>query len=264
MSLVVTRATGMITVQDLGRPGHMHEALPPGGALVRELLVTANRGARNPDHAAAIEILGQLTVRAEGNVQVATDREARVLLAGEELAIASEPRRVAYLAVRGGVDAPVVLGGRGAQLSAGLGSLVRAGDRIAAGDEPDREAEPLPFEGEGPIRVIPGPDFAAFPADALEVLAASTYQILPASDRVGTRLAGPAIPRLAGYAERSRPLVCGALEVPRDGAPIVLGPEHPTTGGYPVIAVIAQASLGRFFSIRLGGRVRFIGDRPRS
>jgi allophanate hydrolase subunit 2 len=52
-------------------------------------------------------------------------------------------------------------------------------------------------------------------------------------------------------------MVLGAIEVPRDGKPIVLGPEHPTTGGYPVIAVVARADLGRLFSIRLGGTVRF-------
>jgi allophanate hydrolase subunit 2 len=81
---------------------------------------------------------------------------------------------------------------------------------------------------------------------------------LPASNRVGTRLAGPALPRRADYRERSRPMVRGALEVPRDGQPIVLGPEHPTSGGYPVIGVIASAELGRFHAIRLGGSVRFL------
>jgi allophanate hydrolase subunit 2 len=52
-------------------------------------------------------------------------------------------------------------------------------------------------------------------------------------------------------------MVLGALEVPRDGKPIVLGPEFPTTGGYPIAAVVVRADLGRLFSIRLGGTVRF-------
>ena len=55
-------------------------------------------------------------------------------------------------------------------------------------------------------------------------------------------------------------MVIGALEVPRDGQPIVLGPEHPTTGGYPIVAVIATADFGRFFMIPLGGSVRFLGE----
>lgn len=258
MSLVVVRALGLVTVQDLGRPGRMHEGLPPGGALVPELLVGANRHARNPDHAAALEVLGQLVVRAEEDVVVGTD-EPRMLRAGDELTIASGLRRVAYVAVRGGIDAPLVVGGRGTQLSAGLGALVRAGDRFANGslDTVDTE-QPVFLEG-GPIRVVPGPDREAFPADALDVLLAGTYKIDPSSDRVGTRLAGLPIPRDPDYAETSRPMVIGAIEVPRDGAPIVLGPEHPTTGGYPVLAVVAHADLGRLFAIRLGGSVRFHG-----
>src|SRR5690606_31038678 len=73
MSLVVTRTLGLSTIQDRGRCGHMHEALPPGGALVPELLAAANRSAGNPDDAPAIEVLGILTVRATADVTVATD-----------------------------------------------------------------------------------------------------------------------------------------------------------------------------------------------
>jgi len=256
MTLRIVRAAGLVTVQDLGRPGRMHEALPPGGALVPELLIAANRAARNPDGAAALEVLGRLTVRAEARIEVASDHP-RALQPGEELVVQSEPRRVAYLAVRGGVDAPLVLGGRGAHLSAGLGAPLRAGDAIApaaAPAAPPRDAVAL--GGEGPIRLIAGPDRDAFAPEALAVLAANEYRIQPTSDRVGTRLDGPALAVLAEPG-RSRPMACGALEVPRDGRPIVLGPEHPTTGGYPILAVIAHADLGRFFAIRLGGHVRF-------
>jgi 5-oxoprolinase (ATP-hydrolysing) subunit C len=277
MTLVVVRALGLVTVQDLGRPGRMHEAIPPGGALVPELLVAANRHARNADGAAAIEVLGRLVVRAEAELAVATAESAlltfappfggaarsgkagpcEVLAPGDELVIESEPRRVAYLAVRGGVDAPLVLGGHGALLAAGLGSPLRAGDRIAPARAPVTDAIAEPLIDADRIRVIAGPDLAAFAPDALERLAAAPYRLLAASDRVGTRLDGAALPRVAGYRETSRPMVRGAIEVPGDGLPIVLGPEHPTTGGYPVVAVIASADLGRFFAIRLGGSVHF-------
>ena len=257
MSLVVTRAMGLVTVQDLGRPGRMHEAVPPGGALVRDRLIAANRAVRNPDGAPAIEVLGELAIRAERELRVATDTTAaRVLRAGDELAVASEPRRVAYLAVRGGVAAPLVLGGRGALLCAGLGGLVRAGQSFTAADAPEVAGGPLAAEPTGPIRLVAGPDREHFTPQALEVLCSAEYRILPSSNRVGTRLEGPALPR-TGAPEVSRPMVIGAIEVPRDGKPIVLGPEHPTTGGYPIIAVIASSDLGRLFSIRLGGTVRF-------
>lgn len=259
MSLVVVRAIGIVTVQDLGRPGRMHEALPAGGALVPELLIAANRRARNDDHAAAIEILGQLVVRAETQMLVGTAAGARVLEAGEELTIASEPRRVGYLAIRGGVDEPLVLGGRGTQLSAGLGALLRRDDRIESAGAADVSTRtPAAFHTRDTIRVLAGPDPHAFVADSLQVFVAATYRVHPSSDRVGTRLEGRALPRAAAAHERSAPMVIGAIEVPGDGAPIVLGPEHPTTGGYPILAVIAHSDLGAFFAIRPGGDVRFI------
>jgi allophanate hydrolase subunit 2 len=259
MRFVVVRAAGLVSVQDLGRPGRMHEAVPPGGALVADRLIAANRAVRNPDDAPALEVLGQLTIRTERPLRVATDTLApRELPAGGELVVASEPRRVAYLAVRGGLAAPLVFGGRGALLCAGLGGLVRTGQRfdiagLAEVTPPPAGAAAAPAPA---IRLIAGPDLASFAATALDLLLASEYRILPSSDRVGTRLDGPALPR-TDAPEVSRPMVLGAIEVPRDGKPIVLGPEHPTTGGYPVIAVVARADLGQLFSIRLGGTVRF-------
>jgi 5-oxoprolinase (ATP-hydrolysing) subunit C len=266
MSFAVVRAMGLVTVQDLGRPGRMHEAVPPGGALVRDRLIAANRAVQNPDDAPAIEVLGQLVIRAERALLVATDTTAaRTLQAGGELTVTSEPRRVAYLAVRGGVAAPLVLGGRGALLCAGLGGLVRAGHQFATAElaevapasRPARQASKAPDDpASQPIRLLAGPDPDHFAPGALDVLTSADYRILPSSDRVGTRLDGPALPR-TGVPEISRPMAIGAIEVPRDGKPIVLGPEHPTTGGYPIIAVVASTDLGRLFSIRLGGTVRF-------
>ena len=259
MSLAIVRALGLVTIQDLGRRGSMHEAVPPGGALVPSLLVRANRRARNPDGAAALEVCGQLVVRALARLRVATDRVACELAAGDELVVASAPSRVTYLALAGGVAAPVVLGSRATQLSAGIGALIRAGDVVTA----------MPHAGEalrdddvgtiawGEIRIIAGPDLDAFARDAIDVLCAARYRVGAASDRVGTRLDGAAIARRDEHVELTRPMVIGALEVPRDGLPIVLGPEHPTTGGYPILAVIASPDLDAFHAIAPGGSVRF-------
>jgi allophanate hydrolase subunit 2 len=52
-------------------------------------------------------------------------------------------------------------------------------------------------------------------------------------------------------------MVQGAIQVPRSGQPIVLGPDHPTTGGYPVIATLVRADLGAFHAIPIGGELRF-------
>jgi biotin-dependent carboxylase-like uncharacterized protein len=259
MSLVVTRALGLCTVQDLGRRGHMHEAVPPGGALVRSMFVLANRRTSNADAAPVIEVLGVLTVRAEADIVVATERDVRALRAGDSTTVTSEPLRCTYLAVRGGIAAPRILDGHGTLLCAGLGAPLRKDDVLAIGAAQlvTADIEDLAFDRDDPIRIVPGPDLDAFGADVLDHLTAAPYQILPTSDRVGTRLSGAALQRSPSAREVSRPMVRGALEVPRDGQPIVLGPEHPTTGGYPIVAVIENAELDRFHAIRLGGSVRF-------
>jgi allophanate hydrolase subunit 2 len=259
VTLRVVRALGLVTVQDLGRPGWMHQGLAAGGALVPGLLVAANRAVGNPDGAPALEVCGRLELVATAGCVVATPAPT-ALAAGQSLVVVSEPHRVVYLALAGGVDAPLVLGGRATQLSAGLGAPIRAGAELTplTGSVGGAAATVLPASpGTGPVRVVPGPDRAAFAEDALARLCATPYRLSPRSDRVGTRLIGPALPRRPGLVERPRPLVVGAIEVPGDGAPIVLGPEHPTTGGYPVIAVVCATDRDRFFSTRLGGVVHF-------
>jgi allophanate hydrolase subunit 2 len=256
--LRVVRALGLVTVQDLGRVGWMHAAVPVGGALVRGALAAANGAVGNAAGAAAVEVCGVLRVRAVAACTVGVGAAARPLAAGEEIELASgRDARAVYLAVRGGVDAPVRLGGRGTLLCAGLGRVLAVGDVLAPGGEPTATAlaaGPRP-EAPRPIRVIPGPD--AFADVALVTLCASPYRVRPESDRVGTRLFGAALPRPADAAESPRPLVRGAIEVPGDGQPIVLGPEHPTTGGYPVIAVVAEDDLDRLHALPLGGMLRF-------
>jgi allophanate hydrolase subunit 2 len=137
--------------------------------------------------------------------------------------------------------------------------VIAVGRRVrsagAAVRVPGGEASPAANRG-GAIRVLPGPDAHAFAPDAYAALISAPYRISPQSDRVGTRLEGPVIAR-SSAPDRSRPTVRGAIEVPRDGQPIVLGPEHPTTGGYPIVGVICAADLDRFSAIRIGGDVVF-------
>ena len=160
---------------------------------------------------------------------------------------------------------PVVLGGRGTLVGARLGGLdgraLRKGDVLRASTSPAAElaraCAPAPLAAR-PIRVVPGPDLAAFAPEALASLTSQPWSLSARSDRTGTRLVGPRIAyRGEAPALDTTPMVAGALELPPSGEPIVLGPDHPTTGGYPVIAVVARIDLGRFHAIPLGGEVRF-------
>ena len=122
---------------------------------------------------------------------------------------------------------------------------------------PGHAPEPAPLDVATAVRVVPGPDMARFDAGALATLGSGSFTVERSSDRTGTRLAGPALRRRDADTGRSSPMVRGAIQVPASGEPIVLGPDHPTTGGYPVIGVVARVDLGSFFARPIGASVRF-------
>ena len=264
----VVAVTGLALVQDLGRPGRMHQGIPPGGALVPELLARANVAAGNPPGEAGLEIFGSLALSglaSGGPVVVGSDEGTACLLGPREVrVVACGDARVRYVAVRGGVAVAEVLGGRGTLLVAGLGGHggrpLRVGDVLPIGATKGIAARALPPapDADAPIRVVPGPDLDRFGASALDVLLGSEYRVSPRSDRVGLRLVGPSLERAGDDAGVSAPMVRGAIQVPASGEPIVLGPDHPTMGGYPVVATVTSGDVGALMMRRPGSVVRFV------
>jgi biotin-dependent carboxylase-like uncharacterized protein len=260
----IVAIAGLATIQDAGRPGRMHEGVPPGGALVPDLLSRANAAARNARGEAAIEVFGGVTLTARDSLLLAADDGVlRCLRAGERWTLGAEGRRVRYVAVRGGIDVPSRLGGRGTLLVAGLGGqegrALRRGDVLSIGRAVEHDG---PLAGvpdlDAPVRVVPGPDRERFAEHALRTLLASAFVVSSRSDRVGVRLVGPALQRADGDVAVSGPMVRGAIQVPSSGEPIVLGPDHPTTGGYPVLATVVGADAGAVMARPIGASVRFV------
>ncbi|ROS31646.1 biotin-dependent carboxyltransferase family protein [Cellulomonas sp. PhB150] len=285
MTALEVLAPGLLAlVQDLGRPGWAHVGVGRSGAADRGALRLANRLVANPESAAAIEVLlGGLHLRARGPVTVAvTGAEGPATVDGRpvgrravlevpdggELVIGTATRGLrTYVAVRGGVDVPVVLGSRSADRLAGLGPAPLAeGDVLGVGPAPDElptvdVAPGPPWPDEVVVPVLPGPHADWF-ADGLEVLTARTgYRATPASDRVAVRLDGAVVGRRPDAQGRELPpvgLVAGAVQVPPDGLPVVFGADHPVTGGYPVLAVVRSSALGALAQLRPGDPLRFV------
>jgi biotin-dependent carboxylase-like uncharacterized protein len=230
-------------------------------------MARANSAAHNAPFEAAIEVQGAVTIAARTTVLVATDDGVtRVLANGDVWTIACERSGVRYAAVRGGVDVPIVLGGRGTLLVASLGGHegrpLRGGDLLRGGGAHEvRGAVPVARSLDRAIRVVPGPDLDRFAANAIHVLLGSAFLVSSRSNRVGVRLEGPPLPRADDDSATSAPMVRGAIQVPASGQPIVLGPDHPTTGGYPVIATVVRADLGALGARAAGAIVRFVGER---
>jgi allophanate hydrolase subunit 2 len=107
-----------------------------------------------------------------------------------------------------------------------------------------------------PIRVVLGPQDDEF-GDAVQLFLDSSWKISATSDRMGYRLEGPVIRHLHGHNIVSDGTVNGSIQVPGSGQPIVLMPDRGTSGGYPKIATVISADLGRFAQIPAGHELRF-------
>ncbi len=254
-ALAVVSVLGYASLQDRGRPGRRHLGIPPGGALSLELLARANAAAENPPDALAIEHAARLRLRAERDLVLGDERGQTFALAAGDVVSFDPPSatRVGVIAVRGGVDAPLVFGGRGTMVGlpgdARASRLLAAGDVLELGDAPRAASRPPPpLDLDAPIAVVLGPDLAELGEASAAALLATTFTASRRADRVGVRLEGRPLPVTHRAEAPSRPMGVGAIQVPPDGAPIVLGPDGPTTGGYPVVAVIASFDRGRFFA----------------
>jgi KipI family sensor histidine kinase inhibitor len=266
--LLVITAPACATVQDRGRPGQLGRGVPPSGPLDPEALAAANAAVGNAADAAAVEVpLGALEVEAKGGpLVVSIDGEPAVRLAdGERLRVTETDRAVRYLALRGGVDVPVVLGARATLPSARLGGHqgrpLRRGDVLAVGTGagPPAAPAPAPLLRDEALLVDPGPHRDRFPSGAYEALLAGPWRVSRLGDRTGVRLEGARVPREGPDLALPAPMIRGAIEITTDGTPIVLGPDHPTTGGYPVLAVLRAASWGALARRRPGELVRLVG-----
>jgi biotin-dependent carboxylase-like uncharacterized protein len=274
-------APGLLTtVQDLGRTGLAHLGVPTAGAADRSAFALANRLVGNPPGAAALEITvaGPELELETGGFLALTGGRAEATLdgrpfpmdvavragAGQVLAVGQVTSGLrAYLAVRGGIDVPEVLGSRSTDTLARLGPpRLAEGTRLPVGDrvegEPFQQVAPTPqVDPEPELRVVRGPRDDLFTDGALRTLAGTAWTVGSDSDRTGMRLDGPVLERGRTVELASEGMVEGALQVPPDGHPILFLANHPTTGGYPVIAVVAGADLPLAAQARPGTRLRF-------
>ncbi len=272
----VRAAAAGVTVQDAGRPGWLAVGVPPSGPLDPTAHAAANLAVGNDPRAAALEIpLGALRIVARGALRISVDGEdAHQVDAGTEVVVASCERAVRYLAVAGGVDVPEILGSRSTLVAAAFGGFegrpIRAGDvlGVRAGVAIDRAFAARPTVGDPPdpaiILVTPGPHRHRFAPESWDELLAATFRISVRGDRVGVRLDGPKIARQGDDRAPPAAMVRGAIQITTDGTPIVLGPDHPVTGGYPVLAVVGRASQALLARLRPHRALRFRLDESRS
>jgi allophanate hydrolase len=288
--LVEVRAGGLgCTVQDAGRVGHRHEGVALAGCLDLPLAEAANVLAGNAAGTACLEwrgpgltlqvvcgpvrvaLAGRATARVvpgEGPARSLGAWRGATLVEGDRLVLGAVAAGCAYLALGGGVQVPAVLGSRsthGRTRMGGLeGRMLRPGDRLpcgrlSAGSGRALQA-PRPFAPpDGPIRVVWGPQQDHFTAAARAQFIATPWRVTPEQDRMGLRLAGPALAHVDAAAAdiASDGVAPGAVQVPASGQPIVLLADGQTVGGYPKIACVIRADLPRLAQAPVGSTLRF-------
>lgn len=283
----VVRASLQLLVQDAGRPGHAALGVSASGAADRTAMRDANRAVGNDPDAAVLESVGGAVLRlhddgvgavtgAVGDLTL-TDAEGIsrsiphgapfATVDGDTLTLGHPTRGLRYVVgVRGGLAAASALGSRASDTLAGLGpDPLAAGDRIAVGDAAPHAVDPVAVPRELPVSgdlveldITLGPRDDWFTASALSTLTTQEWLVTPRSDRVGIRLQGDVPLERAVHGELpSEGAVTGAIQVPADGQPVLFLPDHPLTGGYPIIGALTGRCLDLAAQLPPGARIRF-------
>jgi 5-oxoprolinase (ATP-hydrolysing) subunit C len=256
-------------VVDAGRPRTRHLGVPVGGAADRAAWMLGHALVGNPPETPALEIcLKGPTLRADHDIGVVvcgapfvlssarqslSANRTFTLSAGEELHIGGVPTGLrAYVCVAGGIEAPRVLDSYSSLDGVGHGA---AFDCRSGRVRPRffHDCPLLALASEWTLAVLAGPQADWF--NEAEFYDA-TFTVALTSNRMGLRLDGP---RLAtpGREMVSEPVSPGAVQVTREGQPIILGVDGQTIGGYPKIAHVCRADLDKLGQMRPGDKVRF-------
>jgi antagonist of KipI len=257
---------GLFTaVQDLGRFGYLKHGIPISGAMDTFSLIAANLLVENNPGDACLEttLIGP-ELQALSKIQIAITGGATApkingnqchmwqtleMQEGDVLSFGKmESGCRAYLSMRGGVDVPLILGSRSTYVRGSFGGLegrhLRISDVIEGFETlplktgffmPDKHVPQ--FLDEFMVHVILGPQNEMFTDKALETFLSSKYYVTPEADRMGYRLKGSALEHRGKAEIISDALLPGAIQVPKNGMPIIIMRDAQTTGGYPKIAV---------------------------
>ncbi|MDO5076417.1 biotin-dependent carboxyltransferase family protein [Corynebacterium sp.] len=275
--------------QDRGRIGYANIGVSPSGSFDRLSAARANHAVGNGPQAPVIEILiggfeakvladttaivtgtaTPITIKSNGKTRESYTNTLLDLHAGDTVSLGHSNYGLrSYLAIRGGFHVPTTLGSAARDMLSNLGpEPIRAGDVLTRGDFTAgehwwpklRQLPPLwrPRRHEE-LSVILGPRSDWFSSESMLDFLSQEFKVSPESNRIGLRMHATTPLQRARHEElRSEGMVRGSIQVPPSGDPVIFGPDHPVTGGYPVIAVLTSRSCDRAGQLAAGDSVRF-------
>lgn len=280
--LILHRAGPAMTLQDLGRPGHIAQGIGTGGAADRLALLEAAALLQAAKPLPVIEMAGlggsfevtqtcrfALTgapMRATLNGSQIAWNESHLISPGDRLDIGGASEGVyGYLCFAGEIATPPWLDSRATQADLGIGRRLEAGDNLPLGPDPDPQSplRRLSVEGRcngGSLRMMPGPQTELFSTETLQRALATPFRRGPAANRQGVRLDQDGAPF---GAEKSAVLASdfitiGDIQMTGDGVPYILLADCQTMGGYPRLGTVLPCDLPKLAQAPLGAEIRLI------
>jgi biotin-dependent carboxylase-like uncharacterized protein len=279
-TITFNNTAGFLTLQDQGRIGYANIAVPTSGAFDQKSHQLANRLIGNFPNACAIESL-------RGSFEFSTDSELVISATGAPTSVQIDGREHemfrsifvpagsvvsvspgsigmrTYLAIRGGIVGNQIMGSSSYDELSQIGTPpIKPGDKFSvenkvAGSITGDYIPGSVITGLNTVELeaMPAPRWSGFSNS--DILFRSEYQVTSSVNRVGLRLSGPALVWNSESRLASEGVVNGAIQIPVDGMPLIFGPDHPTTGGYPVVAVVSRNSLDLLAQTAPGTVVRF-------
>jgi biotin-dependent carboxylase-like uncharacterized protein len=284
MAFKVIKPGLLALVQDLGRHGHQSIGLTTGGPMDEVAFRWGNALLDNDPNSAQIEItFGMFTLEAQANTSIAitgadlgatlNDKsippwQTYAIKKGDILAFHQPVWGLrAYLAVKGGVLCEPTLGSVATVMREKIGGLTSKGDKLKKGDslsyhtshDHQQRAVPrlaIPNYGNKEIPVILGYQYQSFSSLERANFFSSDYTVSSNSDRMGYRLEGKAVhTELKGII--SEGIAYGAIQIPKDGQPIVLLRDRQTIGGYPKMGCVTRVGGGILAQQKPGDIIQF-------
>lgn len=288
-TLMIKKINGLCTIQDLGRLHAQHLGFSAGGAADEYGFLSANKLLENDSNAAALELtFANIVLLAQADCTIAitgadcqvsiNDKPAALwrtlhLHVGDTLLVKTKNTGLhTYIAIAGGINSKVWLNSRAQtlnEITLGFGepqlaanSKIKLSAKCYQPELNNTIAIPqaqqfYPTDGLT-LRFIPSTLWQKLPSPVQQQFLKQTYQISPASNRMGYRLLGEALTIDDSQTTTlSKPVTFGAIQLPNDGQPIVLMKERQTIGGYPVLGSVIQTDLFRLSQLRPAKKVTF-------
>lgn len=289
-SIKIERVTFPVLFQDQGRSGLSDMGISESGAMDKSSFHAANRIVGNKPTEAVLEItngclkiqiVGELVISltgaicpisiktVEGDILQKEFYQPIALCDGDELELSVPETGVrSYLAVRGGWIYESVLQSGSYDTLAQIGPLPlnRDDEVFVSNDSVSQSVLPYcPFPAPFPrkqdvvtLDIVMGPHTDWFIDSAVAILISQSWRVTHESNRIGLRLNGhTSLARKDKQELPSEGTVAGSIQVPTNGQPVLFMRDHPLTGGYPVIAVIADYHLDRCGQLPVGCHVMF-------